>query len=152
VKTGNVTGPAYNAPSFELSRANSLNHGRAGQNVLYVAGNVAWVKTPYCGVEGDNIYTAQAALPFGTTRPASLDWRGVCGRKYGPASIHDTFLVPTADELDAWQFPRVPATTQVATEPTTEPTTTTAPATTRAVELPASAPATAATTAPTTRR
>lgn len=35
---------------------NSLNHQRAGQNVLYPDGHVEWTQDPFCGVNGDCIY------------------------------------------------------------------------------------------------
>jgi hypothetical protein len=35
---------------------NSNNHGGAGQNVLYVGGNVRWCAQPTVGLDGDNIY------------------------------------------------------------------------------------------------
>ncbi len=38
---------------------NSNNHGGAGQNVLYVGGNVRWCVQPTVGVDGDNIYVNQ---------------------------------------------------------------------------------------------
>ena len=46
----NVTAPAYTAEPFDIAQANSNNHGRAGQNVLYADGHVAFQTTPYCGV------------------------------------------------------------------------------------------------------
>jgi hypothetical protein len=38
---------------------NSPNHGGAGQNVLYVGGNVRWCSTPAVGEGGDDIYLNQ---------------------------------------------------------------------------------------------
>jgi hypothetical protein len=35
---------------------NSTNHNGAGQNVLYVGGNVRWCVQPTVGLDGDNIY------------------------------------------------------------------------------------------------
>jgi prepilin-type N-terminal cleavage/methylation domain-containing protein/prepilin-type processing-associated H-X9-DG protein len=40
-------------------RGNSLNHNRAGQNVLYGDGHVAWQTTNRCGVAGDNIFMSK---------------------------------------------------------------------------------------------
>ena len=100
-----VTAPAYDAPPFELARANSNNHGQAGQNVLYADGHVQFQSTPYCGVgEGavrDNIYTALSTtpLPEGTEPelPAAAA-RGALARDIGPAWSGDSFLVPTDDD------------------------------------------------------
>lgn len=39
--------------------ANSRSHGGAGQNVLTLGGQVKWMTTPDCGVDGDNIWTLQ---------------------------------------------------------------------------------------------
>ena len=35
---------------------NSANHEGAGQNVLFVGGNVRWCTLPTVGLDGDNIY------------------------------------------------------------------------------------------------
>jgi prepilin-type N-terminal cleavage/methylation domain-containing protein/prepilin-type processing-associated H-X9-DG protein len=100
-----VTGPAYDAGAFALAKANSNNHGEAGQNVLYADGHVSFQPTPYSGVgEGavrDNIYTALSAAPLAEgsepTREAVAD-KGVVARDIGPAWAGDSFLVPTDDE------------------------------------------------------
>ena len=60
-----VTAPPHDADQSLLAKANSNNHGKAGQNVLYPGGNVEFKSTPYCGVGygtpgRDNIYTARA--------------------------------------------------------------------------------------------
>jgi len=39
------------------ARTNSRVHGGAGQNILTIRGNVKWMTTPNCGVDGDNIWT-----------------------------------------------------------------------------------------------
>ena len=66
--------------------ANSLNHHGAGQNVLYLGGEVEWHDTPLCGIPGgpdgtpDNIYTPQAGR---ADDPLNL-----------PRSLTDAYLVP----------------------------------------------------------
>ena len=53
----------------EMSEANSPNHAKAGQNILYSDGHVEWQQTPFAGPEigegagkwNDNIYTARTA-------------------------------------------------------------------------------------------
>jgi prepilin-type processing-associated H-X9-DG protein len=40
-----------------MSRANSANHERDGQNVLYGDGHVAWQTNALAGTHGDNVYT-----------------------------------------------------------------------------------------------
>lgn len=97
-----VTAPAYSDPPVEMARANSNNHGRAGQNVLYADGHVAFQTTPYCGVgkglQRDNIYTAlePRRLQKGQSPPAELN--GVVGRDVGPAWDRDSYLVPTEQD------------------------------------------------------
>jgi len=82
---------------LQLARANSFNHGRAGQNVLYAAIHVEFQPTPWCGVgsgwQRDNIYTAHSKEP--TTKPTtSIDTPGCFGRDVGPAGFTDSYLVP----------------------------------------------------------
>jgi hypothetical protein len=65
--------------------ANSLNHHGAGQNVLYLSGEVRWADTPRCGAlrcDGtrDHIYRPDEGDP---TDPRNL-----------PRSPADSFLVP----------------------------------------------------------
>ncbi|HVS34323.1 MAG TPA: hypothetical protein VMS17_02010 [Gemmataceae bacterium] len=40
----------------DAGRGNSPNHGGAGQNVLYIGGEVRWCNGPNVGVDGDDIY------------------------------------------------------------------------------------------------
>jgi hypothetical protein len=92
-----VTGPARDAQPFELEKANSLNHQRAGQNVLFAAGYVAFMPTPYCGVGNDNIFTALAPSRLNGEHPP-LDRPGYLGHSVGPAYKYDSYLVPTAGD------------------------------------------------------
>jgi prepilin-type N-terminal cleavage/methylation domain-containing protein/prepilin-type processing-associated H-X9-DG protein len=97
-----VTWPAYSDPPLELARANSKNHGRAGQNVLYADGHVAFQTTPYCGVgKGllrDNIYTALQQRPVQKGQNVPTERNGVIGRDTGPAWDRDSYLVPTEQD------------------------------------------------------
>jgi len=93
-----VLGPARDAPPFELAKGNSPNHRQAGQNVLHPSGDVSFEKTPYCGLGGDNIYTAIAPHRLTAARP--VDVPGYIGTDIGPAYNYDSYLVPTA--RDAW--------------------------------------------------
>jgi prepilin-type processing-associated H-X9-DG protein len=96
--------PAADAPPLEMRRANSNNHGGAGQNVLYGDGHVDFQRTPYCGYRGDdgpgdNIYTAAAEKPTSgglTAKPQS----GYFGRRYSPAAWGDSYLVPAENERE----------------------------------------------------
>ena len=94
----------HDASPLELARANSRNHGRAGQNVLYADGTVSFQTTPYCGVrpkaapDGDNIYTALSDQPLTGDTPFYAG-NGYVGTQYGPAYQWDSYLVPTDDDL-----------------------------------------------------
>ena len=98
----NVTTPAYTAEPFTLAQANSNNHGRAGQKVLYADGHVAFQTTPYCGVGRgavrDNIFTALQRTPVPKGQNPPLEGNGVVGRDVGPAWVGDSFLVPTEQD------------------------------------------------------
>jgi prepilin-type N-terminal cleavage/methylation domain-containing protein len=126
-----VTGPRWNAPDVELSKGNSTNHGRAGQNVLFGDGSVKFETTPYCGVGrpagagGDNIYTTRARVPATQASDLPFDVNGYVGNHVGPAASDDSYLVPVEGETAT---PPPPASTQPATLPATQPAT--APATT----------------------
>lgn len=102
---GPVTSPpAADAAPLEMLRANSNNHGQAGQNVLYGDGHVDFQRTPYCGYHdeegpGDNIYTAAAEAPTSgglTARPKP----GYFGRRYSPAAWGDSYLVPAENDRE----------------------------------------------------
>ncbi|HUB25375.1 MAG TPA: hypothetical protein VL992_08085 [Tepidisphaeraceae bacterium] len=47
----------------QMRRANSLNHGRDGQNVLFADGHVEFDDTPLVGINHDNIYCRGAGGP-----------------------------------------------------------------------------------------
>ncbi len=135
-----VAGPRFDAPARELGLANSNNHDKAGQNVLFADGSVRFETSPYCGVGragsagGDNIYTARAAAP--ATQPIDLPYtiQGFLSPHIGPATSDDSYLVPTDDDRATPARPRElrPATTQSTPQPVPETppsTTSTAPST-----------------------
>lgn len=66
-------------------RLNSQNHKGLGQNVLYADTHVAFERTPFVGIDGDNIYTAQPAPP--TNRFAQAT---------GVKNVRPTITLPTA--------------------------------------------------------
>jgi type II secretory pathway pseudopilin PulG len=95
---------AHDASPLDLAKGNSLNHNRAGQNVLYADGSVSFEATPYCGVgrdsthaDGDNIYTALAPNPLSGESPFYAG-NGYVGRQYGPSYQYDSYLVPKEDD------------------------------------------------------
>jgi prepilin-type processing-associated H-X9-DG protein len=65
----------------DLRMANSRNHGKTGQNVLFGDGHVEWTTTVLCGPFNDNIYANR---------------RGEVSR--GPVDDFDAVLMPTDDE------------------------------------------------------
>jgi hypothetical protein len=77
-----------------LRLGNSRNHDQAGQNVLYGDMHVEFRTTPYCGVDGDNIYTAQSKEQnvSGEAPPAKVP--GYLGTDIGPAWPTDSYLIP----------------------------------------------------------
>jgi len=100
-----VTGPAYNASLIDLARANSHNHQRAGQSVLYADMHVEFRQSPYCGAgyynsgsAGDNIYTVLSLTPLADQSTPDLTAKGFLGTELGPAWKADSYLVPTADQ------------------------------------------------------
>jgi prepilin-type N-terminal cleavage/methylation domain-containing protein len=67
----NVFAATPNAATSAIQTANSDNHERDGQNVLFGDNHVAWTKTPLCGIGHDNIFTSQsAASPTVNASPA----------------------------------------------------------------------------------
>ena len=67
------------APTAEMQKANSANHGGKGQNVLYADAHVDFVNHPFVGSRGDNIYTVSGSgdgsVPTSTTIVGSPRWR-----------------------------------------------------------------------------
>ena len=76
---------------------NSRNHKGNGQNVIYGDGHVAFEKSPYVGIDQDNIYTAQPK-----------EYNGQAGQTAGiltvrPKDQHDSVLIPNREaDLKAW--------------------------------------------------
>jgi prepilin-type processing-associated H-X9-DG protein len=50
-------GPRDEKAIADFSKANSMNHRGAGQNVLFGDGHVEFESNPFCGMKRDNIYT-----------------------------------------------------------------------------------------------
>src|SRR5207244_731426 len=55
--TDNVFKPTATSSAVEMKLANSNNHDKDGQNILYGDGHVAWESNPFVGTNRDNIYT-----------------------------------------------------------------------------------------------
>ncbi|MGF1634233.1 MAG: type II secretion system protein [Phycisphaerae bacterium] len=98
-----VTAVSADASLYDMTRANSNNHGEAGQNVLFAAGTVEWQPTPFAGHPGstglrpDNIFTALQDRVLAPDESPANDNPGVFGRAYGPSWVYDSYLVPADD-------------------------------------------------------
>jgi prepilin-type N-terminal cleavage/methylation domain-containing protein/prepilin-type processing-associated H-X9-DG protein len=83
----NVIEPTSKSTASQQQKANSNNHDKAGQNVLFGDGHVDWVQTAFCGVGSDNIYTRRGqsdATVSDILHPFTSSW--------GP---NDNVLLPT---------------------------------------------------------
>jgi hypothetical protein len=76
----NVALPTVDSSRSALRYANSGNHGKDGQNVLFGDGRVEWLTTSFVGPLDDNIYT---------NRKGETWW--------GPTDDLDAVLLPTDD-------------------------------------------------------
>jgi prepilin-type N-terminal cleavage/methylation domain-containing protein/prepilin-type processing-associated H-X9-DG protein len=85
----NVILPTASSSAKDMRNANSNNHDKDGQNILYGDGHVAWESNPFVGVNRDNIY-ANAT----TTNSAAVQQLSPV---IGPYDANDSFLMPTDD-------------------------------------------------------
>ncbi len=81
--TDDVYAPTAASPASVMAEANSPNHEREGQNVLYADGHVGYESSPFVGLGHDNIYTARTGTPPTVER--------------SPADRTDSLLLPTDD-------------------------------------------------------
>lgn len=77
-----------NALMADMRKANSFNHNRDGQNVLFGDGHVEFVQTPFCGVRQDNIHTAAGADDGSKTTSETIEG--------SPEWFGDSVLLPVA--------------------------------------------------------
>jgi prepilin-type N-terminal cleavage/methylation domain-containing protein/prepilin-type processing-associated H-X9-DG protein len=85
----NVNGATSTSSAKDMKQANSNNHDKDGQNILYGDGHVAWESNPFVGVNRDNIYSSiQTNTTFSTIMGAT------------PYDANDSCLYPTDD--NAW--------------------------------------------------
>jgi len=76
----NVMKPTTTSSAREMQFANSNNHDKDGQNILYGDGHVSWETNPFVGVNRENLYTT------GDHRIAA-----------SPVDVSDSVLLPTDD-------------------------------------------------------
>jgi len=100
--TDDVIGVQATASAATMKKANSNNHDKDGQNILYGDGHVSWESNPFAGVQRDNIYTAHRTTAAGPVDPTtdanggsvvggSLAENGTFG---SPADGNDSVLLP----------------------------------------------------------
>ncbi len=77
----------------EESKANSTNHKKEGQYVLSIDASVSWEKSPYAGINNDNIYTA---LPDNYTG-LHKDTPGILSVR--PRTKDDSVLIPVKESI-----------------------------------------------------
>jgi len=75
-----VNKPTTTSSARDTGVANSNNHDKDGQNILYGDGHVAWESNPFVGVNRENIFSAG-------------DGRVVAS----PVNVDDSVLLPTDD-------------------------------------------------------
>ena len=76
----NVFAPTATSSARDMKQANSPNHDRDGQNILYGDGHVGFESNPFVGVNRDNIYT-------------TADGKIAAS----PVDANDSILLPTDD-------------------------------------------------------
>lgn len=76
----NVMLPTADSSNRKLRMANSANHGKTGQNVLFGDGHVEWADTAFSGPMEDNIFTNRRGETWA-----------------GPVDDLDVLLLPTDD-------------------------------------------------------
>jgi len=86
----NVGFPTNTSSAKDMRQANSNNHDKDGQNILYGDGHVAWESNPFVGVNRDNIFT----YATNTTGGQAI------ARDKGSYDANDSFLLPADD--DTW--------------------------------------------------
>ena len=89
----NVTSPSSTSSAKDMKLANTNNHDKDGQNILYGDGHVAWESNPFVGVNRDNIYTAATNTSGGQS----------ISMQQGPYDANDSALFPSDDA--AWTAP-----------------------------------------------
>jgi len=94
-----------NDPVARQRLANSTNHSGDGQYILYADGRVVFERTPFAGVDGNNIYLGDTAGPRGKNErvyPNTTD-----ARSQKPTSPSDSVIVPWDQDnrISAWNAP-----------------------------------------------
>jgi len=91
----NVCNCNSSSSALQKKQANSNNHGKDGQEVLYADGHVEFQNTAFFGLNGDNIYTAQGDGVY--PGDAANKVNGVTVFAGSPSNSTDSLLLPTDD-------------------------------------------------------
>jgi prepilin-type N-terminal cleavage/methylation domain-containing protein/prepilin-type processing-associated H-X9-DG protein len=90
-----VVAPTTTSAASTMREANSNNHDKDGQNVLYGDGHVEFQNNPFVGTQQDNIYSAETA---GSTQPNESGHAPAIGTGIVPETQNDSVLLPTDDD------------------------------------------------------
>jgi len=90
----NVFQPTNTSSAKDMKLANSNNHDKDGQNILYGDGHVAWESNPFVGTNRDNIYTAAKDSTGGQAAANATSTR------FGAFDANDSILIP--DDEASW--------------------------------------------------
>jgi prepilin-type processing-associated H-X9-DG protein len=94
-KEQNVLAVTTNSSARQVRQANSMNHDRDGQNILYGDGHVAWESNPFVGVNRDNIYTR--SRDDGSGNDPKVNHSDLNDPFGSPYDANDSVLLPTDD-------------------------------------------------------
>ncbi|GIW77333.1 MAG: hypothetical protein KatS3mg104_2396 [Phycisphaerae bacterium] len=116
-KQDDVTRPMASNPPEKQQWANSNNHAKVGQNVLYSGGNVDFVPHVFVGMgyipanafdpltrkpipsqQGDNIFTSLLPHPNTPDGTTPSNGPGAFGPHIGPSWNYDSYLIPSDDD------------------------------------------------------
>jgi len=86
----NVFFPNNTSSAKDMRNANSNNHDKDGQNILYGDGHVAWESNPFVGVNRDHIYTQATSSTGASQTSGNLNDKG-------SYDANDSSLLPTDD-------------------------------------------------------
>jgi prepilin-type N-terminal cleavage/methylation domain-containing protein/prepilin-type processing-associated H-X9-DG protein len=86
----NINYPTSTSSAKDMKQANSNNHDKDGQNILYGDGHVAWESNPFVGTNRDNIYTSAKDSTGGQNVNNN--------NNYGSFDANDSVLLPTDDQ------------------------------------------------------
>jgi prepilin-type N-terminal cleavage/methylation domain-containing protein/prepilin-type processing-associated H-X9-DG protein len=88
----NVVAVDSTSSAKDMRMANTNNHDKDGQNILFGDGHVAWESNPFVGVNRDNIYTTYTDGTTAATISSTEIHTSVCSY-----DSNDSFLMPSDD-------------------------------------------------------